>query len=265
MTANFPKIVPHIEGECIAAQCSICGNSYEINTNWNAREGHLCGHCGASGRSQAIAHLVATEIFQRKIPLEKIKPRKDIKIIGLSDGRIYADILSKIANYTNSFFHQEPFLDITAPPAKWENEFDGLISADVFEHVIGEPSAAFAGAFKIIKPGGCLILTVPFINEGPYIEHYPGITGYTSEQRDGKWIAHIQYSDNRMVTDYTPRFHGGPGKTLEVRLFNRARIEEELIRAGFVDIKFYDANIPEFGVNWSRPSRPITARKPRQA
>lgn len=258
---KFNKILPQEEGSEIPAKCPICDATYQLNTNWNAREGHLCPSCTASGRSQAIAYLVSKFLFENKLPLVKQKKNRDIKLIGLSDGQVYAHPLSKICDYTNSYFHKEPFLDITAPLKGYWSGFDGLISADVFEHVLTEPCQAFSGAYKIIKPGGCLILTVPFVNHGDHKEHYPGISGYEARQENGSWIADIQYRNGKTKTITDPKFHGGPGKTLEVRLFNRNRLLEELKWAGFDDIYVMDENLPEHGINWSAASRPIVAIK----
>lgn len=259
---SHSKIFPKQEGEDVSAQCPICGNSYTINTNWNAREGHLCGSCTASGRSQAIAFMVSKYVFGNETPLAKQDKRTDLKVIGLSDGQIYAQPLSKICDYTNSYYHQEPYLDITNPPDHYLNSFDALISADVFEHVFGDPCHPFRGANRILKPGGHLILTVPFVNQGGYQEHYPGMVGYESKQMNGQWVAEIEYANGYVEIDEKPKFHGGPGKTLEVRLFNRKRLREELEWAGFEDITFHDENLPHHGINWSVASRPITARKP---
>ena len=259
---EFPKLDPNSDGFELNAECPICAKSYTMNANWNAREGHLCGACTASGRSQAIAYMLSKYVFKNDVPLAKQKKRNDIKVIGLSDGQVYAKPLSKVCDYTNSFYHQEPYLDITDPPEHYLNQFDGLISADVFEHVFKHPCHAFRGANKILKPGGHLVLTVPFVNQGDHKEHYPGMVGYESKEVGGKWVAEIEYANGYIERDEKPKFHGGPGKTLEVRLFNRVRLIEELQWAGFEDITIHDANIPSSGINWSVASRPITARKP---
>jgi len=246
----------------VEATCGICAAVYPIDTKGNFREGHLCLNCGASGRSQAIAYCLTHYVFKQDVALKDVTKQKRLRVVGLSDGPAYANILATKCNYTNTYYHTEPFLDITKPDSKDKGAYDALISADVFEHVIAAPSHAFQGAYDILKPGGYLILTVPFINVGEHKEHYPGISGYTSEQREnGTWVAHIEYPGGRKVTDESPCFHGGPGKTLEVRLFNRKRIEEELAWAGFTNVIVHVENIPERGINWNTASRIIVAQK----
>lgn len=250
------------ENTIMDAKCGICGSVYPIDVKGNFREGTLCIHCGASGRSQAIAYALTHYVFREDVALNNLEKQKHLKIVGLSDGPVYAKMLAKKCDYTNTYYHTKPFLDITKPGRHDIGKYDALISADVFEHVLAAPSYAFKGAYDILKPGGHLILTVPFINVGDHKEHYPGIVNYESEQRsDGSWVAHIEYPNGKIVTDETPCFHGGPGKTLEVRLFNRKRIEEELSWAGFKSVMVHVDNMPERGMNWNTASRLIVAQK----
>lgn len=246
----------------VDATCGICAGNYALNTKKDSREGTLCIYCGASGRSQSIAYALTHYVFKQEVALNDLKKQKRLKVVGLSDGPAYAKTLAKKCDYTNTYYHTEPFLDITKPGRKYIGRYDALISADVFEHVLAAPSYAFQGAYDILKPGGYLILTVPFINAGPHKEHYPGLINYTSEQcTDGSWVAHLEYAGGRKVTDEKPCFHGGAGKTLEVRLFNRTRIEEELAWAGFKAVIIHVENMPERGMNWNTASRLIVARK----
>ena len=58
-------------------------------------------------------------------------------------------------------------------------------------------------------------------------------------------------------------FHGGTGFTLEMRLFSRAGLFEELKAAGFTDITVHSEPVPEYGIEWTEPwSLPLTARAP---
>jgi hypothetical protein len=58
-------------------------------------------------------------------------------------------------------------------------------------------------------------------------------------------------------------FHGGPGNTLELRLFSRSGLEETLTEAGFVDVRFHGQPCLAHGIDWKWPwSVPITARSP---
>ncbi len=246
------------------ANCTICGSAYSIDITCHSREGKLCPNCGASGRTQAIGFHASIILCGSSVPLKEHLINKSKKVVGLSDGKVYADILNTKYDYTNSFYHREPFLDIANPPDRAHGIYDLLISTEVFEHIVGPSVAAFKGAFDILKPGGYMILTVPFINKGESVEHYrEDLINYTSHQnRDGSWFAELEFSDGHKEIDNEAKFHGGPGKTLEIRLFNRDRLIEELNIAGFVEVDIHDENMPEKGINWGAASRVITARKP---
>jgi hypothetical protein len=65
-------------------------------------------------------------------------------------------------SYRNTFFHTEPLIDIIDPPTELLGTLDSVISTDVFEHVVPPVERAFEGAFRLLKPGSALVLTVPF-------------------------------------------------------------------------------------------------------
>jgi len=70
--------------------------------------------------------------------------------------------------------HQNPyvdiFMDLNQPLLFPDQEFDTIILSDVLEH-ISNPELLWQEMFRILKPGGKLILNVPFlypIHEQPY-------------------------------------------------------------------------------------------------
>jgi len=264
MKTNIQDTDDGIEGRCVSANCPICGTSYSLNISVHSREGKLCPNCGGSGRSQAIAYHVSKILTNSVSPLRSHKMDKSKKIVGLSDGKVYADILEKKYDYTNTFYHREPFLDISNPAKKFYYSFDLLITTEVFEHIIGPSINAFKGSFNILKPGGHIILTVPFINKGESIEHYgEDLIAYTSyKNNSGDWVAELEFNDGHSEVDENAKFHGGPGKTLEIRLFSRQRLLRELRDSGFINIEIHDENLPQYGINWGAASRVITAKKP---
>ncbi|MBW3096895.1 methyltransferase domain-containing protein [Pseudohoeflea coraliihabitans] len=256
---------PRVESEpTVPTTCPVCAICYELDGEAARREGPQCPNCKASGRASALLWAIARTVYGEDRPIKLQPARKDIRIIGLSDGPVYRDLLASRFDYTNTFYHQEPFLDIMEPAEVYDGIADILISSEVFEHVIGDYSAAFRGAHKILKPGAKLILTVPYQNVGEHREHYENCTGYSSFQDDkGRWLAEIEYADGTKSVDHQPRFHGGLGKILKMRLFSRDSLQSALREAGFVDITFHDRNMPEHGIVWGKPSRLVTALRPR--
>ncbi|WP_090524356.1 class I SAM-dependent methyltransferase [Paracoccus isoporae] len=251
-------------GDVIAATCPICATDYSYPDGISTRERKICPNCGASGRSGSIVRHVCQAIYGEDKPLFSQQPRKSARVIGLSDGMVYAKPFGEYFNYTNTFYHKPPKLDIRDPEPDFCGIADVLINSEVFEHVIGDTQSAFDGTLKVLKPGGTMVFSVPFVNrEGS--EHYPGLTDYTPRTLDdGRTVVDLVFADGRRKTDESPKFHGGPGLTLELPMFSRKRMLDELTAAGFVDITIHDDNLPQHGIVWPPLSRMVTARAPQE-
>jgi hypothetical protein len=189
--------------------------------------------------------------------------RKDIVGVGLSDWEGYAEHLSRIFSYTNTFYHTDPFLDIVAVPDKYIGKHDFMISTDVFEHVPPPVGLAFHGAFNALRPGGLLVLTVPFSRDNGGKEHYPNLHNYKILNHFGEWVMLNSAVDGNITLHRNLIFHGGPGTTLEMRVFSQAEVVRLLVEVGFVDVKVHSDERPDWGILLQhREGLPITARKP---
>lgn len=241
--------------------CNICGNAVTCPTERVTRENPTCPVCKSSVRTRSIVHLVSMTIFGRSLILKDFPARSDIVGIGLSDWDGYAKLLAQKFNYTNTFYHQEPRLDITSPGSRFL-DCDFIISSDVFEHVHPPAQRAFVGAAKLLKKGGALILTVPFTNAATTVEHFSEFSEFqlvrfarqnvvVGVRRDGS----VGFKDKLV-------FHGGAGETLEMRVFCRRDLETMLFEAGFSSVQFVEDSWPEIGIiqrdSWSLP---IIARR----
>ena len=189
---------------------------------------------------------------------------KDIesaKVLGLSDHAAIQKFVGSLeVMYVNTFFDVEPQLDISNPSVNWQSFADVLISSDVMEHVMPPISKAFEGHYKVLRPGGRLILTTPYFHQSIYLEKYPHMSGYIVDEQ-ANVFAHGHNYESLKIVD--PVFHGGPGNTLEMRIFAPEIIREGLEVAGFEDIVFNEADIPENGIIRSATNMgTITARKP---
>lgn len=197
------------------------------------------------------------------MPLPNWPVNKSIVGIGLSDWSEYATRLTAKFSYTNTYFHMEPQLDIANLPPERRSSCDFLISSDVFEHVVPPAQKAFRGAFDVLKPGGHLIFTVPFTNQETTDEHYPELHNYRIVQFGSEYVVLNRTADGRYVVHEHPIFHGGPGTTLEMRIFCERDVIEQLRIVGF-DAEVIRQDIPDWGILFhGRPwSLPILARKP---
>ena len=252
---------PSFDG--VAFRCNLCGAKSRATLAQLSREAPSCRRCGSTVRFRGIAWLVVREVTGQEAPLADLKPRRDIAGIGLSDAACYAGPLARAFDYRNTYFHAEPRLDITKVPTSLQGSCDFVVASDVFEHVEPPVSRAFDGALALLKPGGTLVMTVPFSLEPDTAEHYPELHEWRVEAKNGGWKVVNRTADGREQQFDQPVFHGGPGTTLEMRLFSRDAILRHLRDAGFVDARVADEPCLAFGIHWPEPwSVPIVAKKP---
>jgi len=253
-----PSSIP--PGASIPFLCNLCATPNEGTLDALSREALTCMHCGSNVRFRAMAYLVTREVLGRPLLLPDVPLRKDIAGIGLSDAEAYARPLAEKFSYENTFFHTEPRLDIADIDATRDGRYDFLIASDVFEHVAPPVARAFANARRLLKPDGKLIFTVPFTLEDDTIEHYPELFDWSMADQDGNWTLINRTRDGReqIFTDLV--FHGGPGSTLEMRLFSRAALEREFHEAGFARVRIAAEPYLPFGIHWPEPwSVPMVA------
>jgi hypothetical protein len=242
--------------------CNICGTPGVFDPPDDWREGASCAGCGSSVRMRSIVHCLLSGLLGQSCVLEKM-PRKRLIGAGLSDWEGYASRLAKAFDYTNTFYHQAPRFDICAPGPERLGLYDFLISSDVFEHTPAPASRAFDGAFEFLRPGGLLVMTVPFGWQEETIEHYPDLGDFTVVELGGDYALVSRETDGKFVLYENPVFHGGPGTTLEMREFSLDGLMAELEAAGFTEITLHADAVPEWGIfPRNRYGVPVTARKP---
>ena len=249
----------------LAFRCNICGGDCQTDLTNLKRETISCDICGSTTRRRAVIRALTAELFGESLALPDIPERRDLKGLGMTDWKDYAPKLAEKFDYQNTFYHKEPKLDIS--DAKLARNLidssDFIISSDVFEHVVPPISRAFENVWRILRPGGIFILTVPYAPAPKTIEHFPDLNDFTLIKKDSSYILR-NVTESGAVQEFEQLvFHGGPGSVLEMRVFGEEDLLQHLRDAGFEDTKVYRA--PDFlhGVWWPEPwSLPISARKP---
>jgi len=242
--------------------CNICGTGCEVPAAALTREEPSCKSCGSTVRMRGMMYALSVALFGRALTLPEFPERKDILGKGMSDWEGYAKPLSKKLGYINTYYHKTPKLDITNISAQDEQSVDFLVSTDVFEHVAPPASIAFENARKMLKPGGALVFSVPYVLQGETREHFPNLHEFKLEMRDGKRILVNRTRDGRIEEFSDLVFHGGEGETIEMREFSESGLLKDLQQAGFNDVQIMKDPYFEFGIYWPTPfCLPIIARE----
>jgi SAM-dependent methyltransferase len=246
--------------------CNICGAIGKRPTAPPGREVPSCPKCESTVRLRSLIALLSREIFGIELALPDFPVLKGIRGFGMSDPPELAERLAEKFDYTNTFYHQEPRLDIadSFPEQLAQNagRFDFILSSEVLEHVSPPVERAFVNLNKLLKPDGLLLATVPYRPEGRTIEHFPDLYQYSLASPGGQVVLVNRRRDGSLEVFDNLVFHGGDGSTLEMRSFSEASLKETIIAAGFTSARIGSEDFPEFGIlhddAWSLP---IAARK----
>jgi SAM-dependent methyltransferase len=188
-----------------AGSCTVCGHIGDyVRTEAPTRENHECASCRASLRyRQQAATITATYGTPGQSLTDLLHDPLFRELAIFEPGIIgpFRRLLRGLAHYVNSYFWDdvapgtqregvrcEDLRSLTLPAASQ----DLVISSDIFEHVRG-PMLAFAELYRVLKPGGHHIFTVPL--RWPF----PGTT-----------LARVDYSGAEDVLLAPAEYHGSP-------------------------------------------------------
>ncbi len=234
-------------------RCNICGSSNSTALVALQRETPSCAKCGSTVRDRAMVHLLTSELLGSSVVLADLQPRLDLVGIGLSDSITYALTLADKFAYINTHFDSEPRLDIANVPPVDVARYDFMIASDVFEHVAPPVSRAFSNARRLLKSGGVLIFSVPFMMVGDTVEHFPDLHDYRLVDSAVGWWLENRTTDGRTQSFTELVFHGGAGSTLEMRQFALAGLEREFAAAGFSRLRVAGEAFLAHGIFWPEP------------
>jgi SAM-dependent methyltransferase len=231
-----------------------------------ARESGQCTTCGSSTRLRALAYLVARAWLGKPAPVPEWPERPDITGIGVGDWPGFKSFYGAKISYINTSFERgagddRPFLDVTKPSAGFIGVADFISCSEVLEHVAPPVALAFDGLHAMLKPGGALILTVPY-KYRPTLEHFPDLHEWRLETTSVGTKLVNTTRDGALQEFGDLVFHGGESPALEMRVFGLSDLRQQLARAGFIDVEIMNENPYEYGIHWPDPwSRPISARR----
>ncbi len=240
--------------------CNICGAS---NTPRDVdREVATCWKCRSSERIRSTLLTLSEALFGAELALPDFPRLKSVRGLGISDSDIYAGELERCFDYTNTFYHREPRFDLTSPDEGHYGLYDFVICSDVLEHVTPPADRAMQTLFRVLKPHGQLILTLPFSVDPTSIEHFPHLKSFGMSEVNGRTVVVAQKDDGAYEVFDNLVFHGGPGSTLEMRIFSEDDLKTRLGAAGFTSVRVLTISSPQHGVTFAGPcSLPIIASR----
>ncbi|WFU12350.1 hypothetical protein QA646_20790 (plasmid) [Rhizobium sp. CB3090] len=232
--------------------CNVCGFSNDLSTAAIHREMLNCVECGSCARFRGVVKAVQQFVFKDATrPLNIQPPIPNIRGIGMSDWRGYADEFSRICDFQNTYYHMEPFLDVTdAISSTNYTDLDFVVCSEVLEHVLGPVTNSLQNIFGMLKSGGILVLTVPSLEGYETIEHYPHLQSFEIVHTGGLYSIVNRRPDGAIEHYVNPAFHGGPGTVLEMRIFGEGDLLSMLRHVGFDEILDLPANDRECGYLW---------------
>ena len=152
-------------------RCLVCGRpSVAWVRSGNLRETASCVLCRASNRQRQLAAVICGRLRARS--LRALSRRDNIRIYNTEEGRSPVHLaLRHVPGYVSSEYLSPDLPGGTVVDGVRHEDlqalsfgdasFDLVLSSDVFEHV-PDPYLAHAEVFRILRPGGRHIFTVPF-------------------------------------------------------------------------------------------------------
>src|SRR5690349_7559718 len=92
--------------------CNICGTR-NYGVELFAREHPNCTGCRSTVRFRWVGYVLSMELFGTPLPLPDFPTLKGLRGLGMTDPDCYAGMLAEKFHYVNTFYDQEPRLDIT--------------------------------------------------------------------------------------------------------------------------------------------------------
>jgi SAM-dependent methyltransferase len=136
------------------------------------REHHACQGCGASLRYRLQASAITATYGRPDATLAEFVVEPSVRELVIYEPGIvgpFRHLLRDLPGYVSSYFWPDVALGDQRDGVRCEDlrdltfrdaSFDLVISSDIFEHV-RRPMAAFAEIFRVLRPGGRHIFTVP--------------------------------------------------------------------------------------------------------
>ena len=188
---------------------------------------------------------------------------KSLRGLGISDKPEYSQKLENKFDYRNTFHDRPPQFDLMSPVGNEAAQYDFVIASDVLEHVPPPVETAFQNAYKLVKSGGVIIMSVPYsVEDTSTSEHFPELNSFSITTAGGRPVLVNRTAEGQVQTFENLVFHFAATPSLEMREFSEQGLKKLLAGAGFEEIRWHGDEYPPFGILWNEPwSLPFAIRK----
>ena len=218
----------------MTGRCNVCGWSGRFLRLERGREGTVCTNCGSTSRNRAVSFVLA-RVLDEDQAVFRWKYRLSTPMLESSARGALAMYFRMKFDYYGTEFDPAHIAAGTHPRdyADFQklhydaDTFDFVVASDVFEHVRRDADA-LREVQRVLKPGGHLILTVPYDHDR------------------AQTIQRVDTSGPKDVHLLAPQYHGGGGHTLAYREYGRDLVDA-MSAAGFF-VERVAVDVPEFGI-----------------
>lgn len=223
-------------------RCHLCTDG--ISELVSSTEASSCKTCGATWRAQAVMRAVLKGLgYPDETDFNDVNTDLSRIGLGIGDDWKVARALYQKFMYTNSYLDKFPIVDLLDPPSASIEKFEFITCSDVLEHTPPPRKTPIANIYRMLKPGGFVVITVPIKPDDTYREYYSGLVSWNFSDSALHWSD----GDGRNFIDNYPEIHGGEGLTVVFRQWSKQQLEEDLNLLGFSQIHF----LPSLGFEHS--------------
>ena len=246
-------------------QCNLCGALCHSPLAKLTREDPSCSSCGSNVRTRSLLHILSQEMLHCSVPLKDFPVLKSLRGLGISDIPQYSEMLATKFDYRNTFHDRAPRFDLMHPPESELGQYDFVIVSDVLEHVPPPAETGFKNAYALLKPGGVVIMSVPYsIEDAGTIEHFPNVHRSAVVDVGGQAVMLNRTAEGGLEVFENLVFHLGATPSLEMREYSELGLRELLSGAGFDEIRWHGGEYLPYGIVWNEQwSLPLSLRKGR--
>ncbi|MBV9266258.1 MAG: hypothetical protein JO061_08840 [Acidobacteriaceae bacterium] len=105
-----------------------------------------------------------------------------------------------------------------------------------------------------------MIFSVPWKLDGKTQEHFPELFEWETFKFHNSYILVNRTKEGRLQVFDNLCFHGGPGQTLEMRLFSLDDLMMHFREAGFAEVNIFEGEYLPHGIRFDPCSRGMVAR-----